>query len=331
MSHSNSPNPNSGALPSMPAPVLRPSESSPRVSEDTINKPLLRNSYQSNATVRTTAPLEQTIPERPSSEMASRPNTSRQQAHQQLTAWQPIAQTESPQDISRNSQDTRPPGPAAYGRSTSNDYTVYGGIETPTPVNASHIPGSESSYFRHPYRRAGTAPSVRDTVETGSLKAGRYTPLASGHKATKSNTGLNRAHWPDGYDAGNDPYDEATPPRPQPKKKRTSVYIVREGEPGAGGDGGDGGSPPPEDVLRLPFANFMAGTVRNRMFCPFTFSQFTMGLMKEQTSSPCWASSWERRCSSSSPSQELWLLISGRRSRRTIPPRTTPSASLRSC
>ena len=247
----------------MPAAVLRPSENSPRISEDTINKPLLRNSHQSTATARTTAPAEQTIPERPSDEMASRPNTGRQQAYQQLTAWQPAAQTESPQEMSRQSQEQRPLGPAAYGRSTSNDYTVYGGVETPTPVNPSHIPGSDSSYFRHPYRRAGTV-SVRDTVETGSLKAGRYTPLASGQKATKSHAGSNRAHWPDGYDASNDICaDETTPVKSQPKRKRTSVYIVREGD----GDGGDGGTPPPDEVLRLPFANFMAGTVRNRESC----------------------------------------------------------------
>lgn len=267
MSYNNSPNPNTGSMPAVPPAVLRPSEDNPRVSEDTINKPLLRNSYQSTGTARTTIPAEQTIPERPSDELSSRPNSGRQHAYQQLTAWQPAVQTESPQDMSRQSQDHRPVGPGgAYGRSTSNDYTVYGGIETPTPVNPSTIPGSEgSNYFRHPYRRAG-APSIRDTVETGSLKTGRYTPLASGHKTAKpnGNGGNNHAHWPDGYDAGNDIYaEETTPPRPQPKKRGTSLYIVREG--GQGG-GGDGGSPPPDEVLRLPFANFMAHTVRGREY-----------------------------------------------------------------
>lgn len=255
-----SPNPNGGALPAMPAPILRPSEDNPRISEDTINKPLIRNSYQSTAPVRNSTQTDNTILERPSDEISARPNSARRQAHSQLTAWQPQPQTE---DISRLSQDQRPAGPAAYGRSTSNDYTVYGEVETPTPVNHGQLPGSESSsYFRHPYRRAGAAPSVRETTETASLKGGRYTPLASGHKAKQSNGGLSRAHWPDGYDASNDVYDEATPPRPKPQKKRTSVYIVREGE----GNGGGGGSPPPEEVMRLPFANFMAGTVRNRKF-----------------------------------------------------------------
>lgn len=264
MSTRNSPNPNAGALPTWPAPVLRPSEEHPRVSEDTINKPLLRNSYQSTATTRTSVPLEQTIPEQPVAETSNRPDTARQQAHQQLTAWQRTATTESPQDFHQHSQDQRSLGPGAYGRSTSNDYTIYGGLETPTPVNPSQLPGSDSSYFRHPYRRAGIA-SVRDTVETGSLKNGRYTSLASGHKAKNSNTnnGLQRAHWPDGYDGVHDAYaDEPTPPQPQPKRKRTSVYIVRQGQ----GDGGDGGSPPPDEVLRLPFASFMAGTVRNRKY-----------------------------------------------------------------
>jgi len=262
---------------SMPERVLRPSEDTPRVSEDTINKPLLRNSYQSAATARTTAPTEHTIHEQPADESPSRPNSGsrqhhHQQAHNQLTSWQPpVVHTEPPhdhvrlsaenrpQDFVRLSTEQRPIGPGAYGRSTSNDYTVYGGVETPTPVTANQIPGNESSYFRQPYRRAGPAPSVRDTVETGSLKTNRYTPLHSGHKVTKSNGGPSHPHWPDGYDGSNEYEAESTPPRPRgPKKQRTSLYIVRQGE------GGDDGSPPPEDILRLPFANFMAGTVRNR-------------------------------------------------------------------
>lgn len=261
MSHNNSPNRNVGSMPAVPPAILRPSEDNSRVSEDTINKPLLRNSFQSTATVRTNAPAEQKIPERPSDELSSRPNSGRQQAYQQLTAWQPQVRTESPQDMQRDSQDTRPGGPGGvYGRSTSNDYTVYGGIETPTPVNPNQLPGTEGNYFRQPYRRAGTT-SVRDTVETGSLKAGRYTPLSNGQKAAKPQSTRTRAHWPDGYETGNDMRaDEEISPRPQPKKRSTSVYIVREGGQG----GGNSGSPPPDEVLRLPFANFMAGTVRNR-------------------------------------------------------------------
>lgn len=244
-------------LPAVPERAVRPQEEIVRSSEESERKRLLRNSYQSTNTV------VPSIMERPSEEMSERGGPYRQQVAQ----WAPppsVLVTDSPQQIQ---QEQRPPGPVTYGRSTSNDYTVYGDTATPTPAGPTDPYGPQNaiqyrgdhSYFQHPYRRAGPA-SVRDTTETNSIRAGRYTPLATGQTPKKpASITPARTHWTDGYDPSMDEGAEEMPQKPSPPRRRgTSLYLVREG--------GDGDSPPPGDMLRLPLTHWVKGPVRNRAY-----------------------------------------------------------------
>lgn len=239
--------------------VQRPHEESGRSSEESERKRLLRSSYQSANTV------PPSIIERPSEEISERGTPSQQQ----VTHWEPPSvMVEEPDRIS---QDIRPPVPGLYARSTSNDYTVYdsiaGGAGTPNPGNQGEMYGPNNAlqlrgddYFQRPYRRAGP-PSIRDTTETNSIRASRYTPLASGHIPRKSvsATPAARAHWPD---QSLEPGEEVTPQKPPrpPQRRGTSLYLVREG----GSD--ENGSPPPGDFLRFPLMSWLRGPVRNRAF-----------------------------------------------------------------
>ncbi|KAK3714230.1 hypothetical protein LTR37_008032 [Vermiconidia calcicola] len=234
------------------------SQDSPRVSEDNNPKRIWRNSHQSTATVRQTAPPS--IIERPSDEVPLNPSPS----HQQLHMWQPPRQ-HSP--YHHPIQETRHGRPGNYARSTSNDYTVYSGIETPTPVNHSTIPHSATTaipyagnaYFNGPgpYKRAG---HVRDNTETGSIKAGRYTSFAHGGQTLRKSTNTNRPHWDDGYDPSmDDYYHETTPQKRPPRRARGSIYIVLAAA--GGGDGGDGEGP--EELMRLPFSGWMESSAKN--------------------------------------------------------------------
>ncbi|KAI7314235.1 aquaporin-like protein [Hortaea werneckii] len=252
-----------GGLPQVPEKAIpRGQEEQPpiRTSEDSDRKRLLRNSYQSTHTV------VPSIAERPSEEFSDRGQTT-SPSKQQVMPWQPMDAEPQP----RTSVDIRPPGPGTYGRSTSNDYTVYNaGGSTPTPAdphdpyhpsNAIQYRGNDS-YFHKPMQRAGMNSAMRDTTEAGSVKSARYTPLGNGHQPRKS---LSRAHFHnDGYASSIEPAEPAepaepdTPQKPAPLRKRgTSIYIVRDG----GGD--DDGSPPPGDFLRLPLMGWLKGPVRN--------------------------------------------------------------------
>lgn len=258
-----------GGLPQMPERAIqRGGEDSTRSSEDSERKRLLRNSYQSTHTV------PPSIIERPSEEISDRGQAS--PSRQQIMQWQPMDPDPQPQPQPRPSVDfvrpsvdfVRPPGPGTYGRTTSNDYTVYndGGAHTPTPANpqdpynngnAVQFRGNDS-YFQKPMQRAGPAPSIRDTTETGSMRGGRYTPLQSGLTPKKSISGNPRAHWPDGYANSVEPEEADTPPKPAPPRRRgTSIYIVRDQ-----GDDGNG-SPPPGDIFALPLMGWLKGPIRN--------------------------------------------------------------------
>ncbi|KAI7467430.1 hypothetical protein D0860_02741 [Hortaea werneckii] len=253
----------SGGLPQVPEKAMpRGQEDQPpvRTSEESDRKRLLRNSYQSTHTV------VPSIAERPSEEFSDRGQTT-SPSKQQVMPWQPMDAEPQP----RTSVDIRPPGPGTYGRSTSNDYTVYNaGGSTPTPAdpqdpyhpsNAIQYRGNDS-YFHKPMQRAGMNPAIRDTTEAGSMKSARYTPLGNGHQPRKS---LSRAHFHnDGYASSIEPADPVEPDTPQkgpaPLRKRgTSIYIVRDG----GGGNDDDGSPPPGDFLRLPLMGWLKGPVRN--------------------------------------------------------------------
>ncbi|OTA31883.1 hypothetical protein BTJ68_08443 [Hortaea werneckii EXF-2000] len=252
-----------GGLPQVPEKAIpRGQEEQPpiRTSEDSDRKRLLRNSYQSTHTV------VPSIAERPSEEFSDRGQTT-SPSKQQVMPWQPMDAEPQP----RTSVDIRPPGPGTYGRSTSNDYTVYNaGGSTPTPAdphdpyhpsNAIQYRGNDS-YFHKPMQRAGMNSAMRDTTEAGSVKSARYTPLGNGHQPRKS---LSRAHFHnDGYASSIEPAEPAEPAEPDTpqkpallRKRGTSIYIVRDG----GGD--DDGSPPPGDFLRLPLMGWLKGPVRN--------------------------------------------------------------------
>lgn len=272
--------PTTGSLPAMPErAVQRPNEEpAGRSSEESERRRLLRASYQSTNTAAVPSILE-----RPSEEISDRGSLSRQQ----VTHWQaPSVLVEEP---GRISQDMRPPGPGMNGngggRSTSNDYTVYdgvgGGAGTPTPANfgdaynpnnALQFRGADDNYFQRPYRRAGP-PSVRDTTETASIRASRYTPVPNGYVPRKSaSITPARPHWPDGYDNSLEPEDDTPqkPPPPRPIARRgTSIYLVREG-----GDSDD--SPPPGDFLQLPIMNWLRGPVRNRKLATHAITQMAL-------------------------------------------------------
>lgn len=246
-------------MPSMPERVVRPSEEEYRhSSDDAEGRRPLRSSQQpvGRASI---------IPQ-PSIERASHDSPS----HGQLTHWQP---QHRPQYLSMNGKGHQG---SFYGNSTSNDYTVYDGPGGPVPGNmaSSHAPtntypGTEI-YFQPVYRGPGNQPMS----EIPSAMPSRQPSVA--------NRPVRRAvrpQWQDDYDANLDGYDEErTPQKKGHARKRTNIYLVREG-----GDGGDGGSPPPEEMLRLPFTGFMEGTIKGRtyihdpLFCHIgllTFSRF---------------------------------------------------------
>ena len=107
-------------MPTMPERAA--SQVSPRGSEYNDPKPIWRNSQQSTAPVRQTAPPS--IIERPSEAVSLNPFPS----HQQLHMWQPARQhSPNPHPI----QETRHGRPGNYARSTSSDYTLFNGIDTP--------------------------------------------------------------------------------------------------------------------------------------------------------------------------------------------------------
>jgi len=248
-------------LPSVPERAVRSTEDSIRNSDETERRRLLRASYQSTGTVKSNPIAERRSEEAEEEAEGPLRNPPTPYQHAPSTSF-----TESPHEMSRLPPDHRPLGPGNYARSTSNDYTVYGDPPTPSQSNAVDVysngavaAGTDS--FGRPYRRAGPA-SMRDPAEAGSVNGGRYTPLVSGQTPKKPiYYPQNQPGFPDRYQMGptdNDP--EVTPPRPGLKKRGTSLYLVREG---AGT--GNGGSPPPDEILRLPFTFWMQDAVKNRM------------------------------------------------------------------
>ena len=282
--------PSSGVLPTMPErAVQRPGDdNNTRASEESERKRLLRDSYQSTNTI------VPSITERPSEEVPERASAT--PSRTAITQWQ--APNVMSVDEARIPPELRHPGPAAYARSTANDYTVYdGGINTPAnghlnnglnPHNAMQI--HQDSYFRQPYQRAGPA-SIRETLEENSIKGGRYTPLQSGQTPKKP---ASRQRWADGEDPPYEAGEQDTPPKRRVLTRRgTSVYIVREGD--------DDGSPPPGDFLRLPLMAWLKGPIRNRRSLIHRAWMQESMLIASQTSSLSLANSLARRCSSSSP------------------------------
>ena len=117
--------------------------------------------------------------------------------------------------------------------------------------------GGHDEYYAQPYRRAPIIDTVRDTTEAEGRpsKADRYLPLATEQTPKKQASFV----VPSGGGYGGGGIDEGTPskrPRP-PKRRGTSIYFVREGD-----DDGSG-SPPPGQVLELPFAGWLKGPLRN--------------------------------------------------------------------
>ncbi|KAH9820937.1 MIP aquaporin TC1A8 family [Teratosphaeria destructans] len=226
--------------------------------EDVDHKKAFRNSYHS---IHTVVP---SIMERPSEEQTERLETP---SRQQVAPWAPTSNALVPESSARASQDIpiRPLGPGLYGRTTSQDYTIYdgGAVGSPTPADPfgkgdGPYRTDEPSFFQQPYRR-GPAGSIRDGYES-STRAGKYsaltsghTPLLQSHKKTPS-----RAHFHE-YDNDIDSAREMTPQKPKPSRRNTfgntSIYFVRESY--------DGNGPPGGDVLRLPMAGWMKGPVRS--------------------------------------------------------------------
>ena len=82
---------------------------------------------------------------------------------------------------------------------------------------------------------------------------------------------VNRAskpQWQDDDGTNLDGYDE-TPVKKSHARKRTNIYLVRQG-----GGGGHGGSPPPEEMMRMPFTGFMDGTIKGRKYVFWSFVLF---------------------------------------------------------
>lgn len=230
-------------LPTMPERAVRPSEEAYRSSEDNDRRNLLRESSN-------TIKQHPSLMRRRSADGFDNDGPSRQQ----LTQWQGHSTAlvpDTPQDFRRPSRDQRPPGPGGYGRSTSNDYTVYG--DPPISGNDGYG-GDYDDPYQRPHRRPGPL-TVRDTTEAGSIPPGRYTPSAASHPIKRPMYSQpNRPHWGDNYDPRDDE-ERATPS----KTRKTSVFVVREG--GMGHDG----TPPPNEVFQLPFAYWMKGALRNHV------------------------------------------------------------------
>lgn len=230
-------------MPSVPERVVRPSEEEYRhSSDDAEGRRPLRSSQQpvGRASI---------IPQ-PSIERASYDSPS----HRQLTHWQP----QRPQYLSMNGKGHQE---TLYGNSTSNDYTVYDGPGGSMPANMASGPAPTTTYpgteiyFQPVYRGLGNQPMSE--IPSASAMPSRQPSVA--------NRPVRRAvrpQWQDDYEANLDGYEEErTPQKKRNARKRTNVYLVREG-----GGGGDGGSPPPEEVLRLPFTGFMEGTIKGRKY-----------------------------------------------------------------
>ena len=236
-------------VPVIPERVVRPSEDNRRTSEETGSKRPVRGSYDSNARA--------VVPTQPMLERATYER--RQQlspAQQQLAHWQPPQRAPSAAATTHDHLEH----PAMYAQSTSNDYTVYDGAAPAAPTNpysSTPYPGSEI-YFQPVYHGIRNQASQDGPARTSGMVS-RQTSLANRPNARTAPAAI-KPHWEDGYEPTMDEYDEEPTPRKRSQsKKRTNIYLVREG-----GGGGDGGSPPPDEVMRLPFTSFMHGSVKHR-------------------------------------------------------------------
>ena len=146
--------------------------------------------------------------------------------NQQIMQWQP------PHAQDEYSEDQDPSPPRDY-------YLVPRGLN-PTAAPYPSPSSSNEGYGPRPYRRM-----VRESNET-------HRPLVSEQAGPRRRPSV-RPQWDDGYD------EEPQRPTPKrmPQKSKTGIYVVREG----GGDGGDGSE---GEIMRLPFSNWMQGTVKNR-------------------------------------------------------------------
>lgn len=223
--------PSSGpAVPTLP-------ERSMLRSDDVAQPP---ESYDNRSTWRQP---EQTTPVRSARPGPSYPRTSEDgppaAPNQQLTPWQPT-------DDAQIRSTQRPP----YAHSPSQEYGAFDEIEPQQHkdyyIVPRHAGDQDLRYHRsnasvqQPYRRQ----AYRESTDT-------YRPLRS--EQTPRRGTYTRGRWNDGY-------EEETPPPPKrtPPKVRGQIYLVREG-----GDGGDG-SDPPNEVLRLPFMDWMQSSAKNR-------------------------------------------------------------------
>lgn len=232
-----------------------------RSSEETERRRLLHNSWQTSVHVPS-------IMERPSLEISNPASPTRGQ-DRQMTEWAGNSNALVPEqqggvDMARvSSEDNRAPSrPNGYGRTTSNDYTVYGAYDPATP-SQQHPAGNvnaDDGYFQRPYRRAPTAASFRGEPEASSIKTSKYTPMINGHQPKKS-----ASFAPHHAQEGEIPHDwhntaESTPTKPPPPRRRgTSIYFVREGDDGSG-------MGPPVDAFTLPFQSWMKGPIRNSAY-----------------------------------------------------------------
>jgi hypothetical protein len=233
-------------MPVVPERAVRASEDNRRTSEETGSKRPMRSSYESNArTVVPTQPiLERATYERPHQLSP---------AQQQLAHWQPPQRAPSAAPTTSEHLEQ----PTLYGRSTSNDYTIYDGAAPAVPTNhysSNPYPGSEI-YFQPVYHGIRN----QDGPARTSGMVSRQTSLAN-RPTSRTAPATIKPHWEDGYEPTLDEYDEEPTPRKRSQtRKRTNIYLVREG-----GGGNDGGSPPPDEVMRLPFTSFMHGSIKHR-------------------------------------------------------------------
>lgn len=233
-------------MPSLPERSLRPSEENQRTSDETESKRPLRTLHAS--TSRAVVPSN-SVQERQSYERPYQPSPS---THQQLAQWQSVNNI----PVTTAGPEVTPIQGGMYGRSTSNDYTAYGGIEPTRALDHYTINPYQNNdvYYDRPYRRTGV-PAHND-MAPGMM--GRHTSVASGqphirYAAPRQYRGDGYEHTLDGYE------EERTPQKKRPQRRHANLYIVR-----GGGDMDGSGSPPPDEVLRLPFTGFMDGTIKGR-------------------------------------------------------------------
>jgi len=119
--------------------------------------------------------------------------------------------------------------------------------------------GGNDEFYAQPYRRAPTIDTVHEASEPESRpsRADRYLPLATEQTPKKQASFVLPGDM--GYGGGSGGGHEGTPSkRPRGIKRRgTSIYFVRDGD-----DDGNG-TPPPGQVLELPFAGWLKGPLRN--------------------------------------------------------------------